>query len=142
MELDRFVSAQQPVYGRVRAELRDGTKLSHWMWYIFPQVAGLGQSPMSQYYSLRDIGEAQAYLAHPILGPRLAECTDLMLGWAGRRSAQTILGTIDAMKFESSMTLFEAAGGGKRFSDALDRFFGGLRDDLTLSLLGTIRAEA
>lgn len=136
--LDRFVAAQQQVYARARRELRDGAKVSHWMWYIFPQIAGLGRSETSRRYAIRDIGEAWSYLAHPVLGPRLAECTELMLGWAGRRSAGAILGSVDAMKFQSSMTLFEAAGGVECFGLALDRFFSSNRDGETLAILAAI----
>ena len=138
--LNRFVAAQQQVYPRVRGDLRDGLKQSHWMWYIFPQIAGLGYSEMTQRYAITDIGEAWSYLAHPVLGPRLAECTETMLGWASRRSASAILGQVDAMKFKSSMTLFEAAGGAAHFGLALDRFFSGNRDWETLSILTAIEA--
>jgi uncharacterized protein (DUF1810 family) len=138
--LDRFVAAQQQIYPGALAELRAGTKDSHWMWFIFPQIAGLGHSPMAQRYAITDIGEAWRYLAQPLLGPRLGECTDAKLGWAGKRSAQAILGTIDAMKFRSAMTLFQAAGGGECFGLALDRFFAGERDGETLSLLATMAA--
>jgi len=138
--LERFVEAQRQIYPQVRAELGDGAKHSHWMWFIFPQIAGLGSSPMSHRYAIADMGEAGGYLAHPLLGPRLAECTDLMLGWAGRRGAQAILGSIDALKFRSAMTLFEAAGGSERFGLALDRFFAGERDDKTLAILAAIDA--
>jgi uncharacterized protein (DUF1810 family) len=139
-ELDRFVAAQQQVYPRALAELRAGAKNSHWMWYVFPQIAGLGHSPLSQRYAITGILEAWSYLAHPLLGPRLAECTDAMLAWAGRRSAHAILGGVDAMKFKSSMTLFEAAGGSDRFRRALDRFFAGERDGESLALLAAIEA--
>lgn len=138
--LDRFVAAQQQVYPQVRGELRDGAKASHWMWYIFPQITGLGRSETARRYAIRGIGEAWSYLAHPVLGPRLAECTNAMLGWAGKRSAVAILGQVDAMKFQSSMTLFEAAGGADRFGKALDRFFSGNRDGETLTILATIEA--
>lgn len=133
--LDRFVAAQQQVYPRILAELRGGEKRTHWMWYVFPQIAGLGHSAMAQRYAIADLAEAQAYLAHPLLGSRLADCTDTMLGWAGRRSAETILGSIDAIKFRSSMTLFEAAGGGARYARALDLFCKGERDGQTLTRL-------
>lgn len=133
--LERFVVAQEPIYPRVLAELRAGDKRSHWMWFIFPQIAGLGHSAMAQRYAIADLDEAKAYLAHPLLGPRLADCTDAMLGWAGRKDADDILGGIDALKFRSSMTLFEAAGGGARYALALDRFFDGERDRLTLDRL-------
>lgn len=138
--LERFIAAQQPVFRQVRAELRDGVKQSHWMWFIFPQIAGLGESEKSRRYAIRGIAEAWTYVAHPILGPRLAECTDAMLGWAGRRSAASILGSVDAMKFQSSMTLFEAAGGTSRFGEALDRFYAGERDGNTLTILAAIDA--
>lgn len=139
--LDRFVAAQQQVYPRVLAELRAGEKRSHWMWFIFPQIAGLGHSPMARLYALADLGEARAYLAHPLLGPRLADCTDTILGWAGRRSAETILGPIDAIKFCSSMTLFEAAGGGPRYARSLEGFCGGKRDGLTIDRLTALQAH-
>ena len=111
-------------------------KRSHWMWFIFPQIAGLGLSEMARRYAIADLGEARAYLAHPLLGPRLAQSTDAILDWTGQRSAEAILGTIDALKFASSMTLFEAAGGGDRYARALDAFYSGRRDERTLELLG------
>lgn len=106
------------------------------MWFVFPQLAGLGRSEMARRYAIADLAEARAYLAHPLLGPRLAECTDLMLGWGGRRSAEAILGSIDATKFVSSMTVFAAAEGGARYSRALGAFNGGRHDPKTLELLG------
>ena len=106
--LERFVAAQDPVWPRVKAELAAGAKRSHWMWFVFPQIAGLGTSAMSVRYALASVAEARGYLAHPVLGARLREATDLMLGHAGR-PAETVLGGIDAVKFRSSMTLFEAA---------------------------------
>lgn len=133
--LDRFVTAQQSIYPRALSELRAGEKQSHWMWFVFPQIAGLGHSEMAKGYALADRTEAEAYLAHPLLGSRLADCTDTMLGWAGRKSAEAILGGIDATKFRSSMTLFEAAGGGARYARALDAFYDGERDQLTLAAL-------
>lgn len=133
--VERFVAAQQQVYPRVLAELRAGEKRSHWMWYVFPQIAGLGHSAMAQRYAIADLAEARAYLDHPLLGARLADCTDTMLGWAGRRNAEEILGPVDAMKFRSSMTLFEAANGGSRYARALDAFYDGTRDGLTLDRL-------
>jgi uncharacterized protein (DUF1810 family) len=131
--LDRFVAEQQNVYPRVLAELRAGEKSTHWMWFVFPQIAGLGHSAMAQRYSLADLAEARAYLAHPLLGARLADCAHTMLGWAGRRSTAAILGPVDALKFCSAMTLFEAAGGGPRYARALDSFCDGARDGLTLT---------
>lgn len=134
-ELQRFVDAQAAIYPQVVAELENGAKRSHWMWFVFPQLAGLGQSETSRRYAITGLAEARAYLAHPLLGARLDECTDTMLGWAGERSAAAILGEVDAMKFRSSMTLFEAAGGGGRFAHALDAFGQGRRDDRTLRLI-------
>lgn len=126
--LDRFVAAQQQVYPRVLAELRAGEKRSHWMWFVFPQIAGLGHSEMALRYAIADLGEAQAYLAHPLVGQRLAECTDTVLGWAGRKTAAAILGDVDAMKFCSSMTLFDAAGGGARYRKAIEGLCNGQHD--------------
>lgn len=143
LDLQRFVDAQDPMFEQVRAELVAGAKRSHWIWFVFPQVSGLGSSPMAQRYAIGGLGEARRYLAHPVLGARLAECTQLMLGWAGRRSAVTILGPVDAMKFCSAMTLFELAaldGSSEagRFSHALDAFCQGRRDERTLHYLGPI----
>ena len=139
-DLERFVAAQEPVFPTALAELRAARKRTHWMWFIFPQLAGLGRSEMAQRYAITDLAEARAYLAHPLLGARLADCTDTMLGWADRRSPEEILGSIDAMKFCSSMTLFEAAGGSARFGKALDAFCNGERDARTLSILAAIEA--
>jgi uncharacterized protein (DUF1810 family) len=137
--LTRFVDAQNPVYAQVLSELRQGRKQSHWMWYIFPQVAGLGASIMSQRFALTSLAEAQDYLAHPVLGSRLVECTEVMLPHEGL-SARTILGSPDDMKFRSSMTLFDAAATekGSPFERALEKFFSGQRDDKTLALLGIV----
>jgi uncharacterized protein (DUF1810 family) len=134
-ELDRFHEAQEPVYSRVMTELRQGAKRSHWMWFIFPQIAGLGQSDMARTYAIRDKTEARAYLEDPILVERLHECTDAVLAWAGERSIGAIFGAEDAIKFASSMTLFEEAGGNRRFARALEAFFGGRRDLRTLAIL-------
>ena len=133
--LDRFVIAQHPVYPQVLAELRVGAKRSHWMWFIFPQLAGLGRSATAQFYAIRDLGEARDYLAHETLGPRLGDCTEAVLGWSGRKSAEAIFGPIDALEFASSMTLFEMAGGSETFALALDGFYGGKRDAATLERL-------
>ena len=133
--LDRFVEAQEGVYEQALAELRDGAKRSHWMWFIFPQIAGLSLSATGRFFELRDLAEAQAYLAHDLIGPRLAECTSAVLGWAGRMSAPAMLGPIDALKLCSSMTLFEATGGGPDFAAVLDVFYSGRRDPATLDLL-------
>jgi uncharacterized protein (DUF1810 family) len=133
-DLARFVEAQGPVIDRVYDELRQGMKRSHWMWFVFPQVAGLGHSAMSQHYAISGLDEARAYLAHPVLGPRLNECTRLV--GASGRSIADIFGAPDDMKFRSSMTLFAAAQpGASPFKDALDRYFGGKPDEQTLAKL-------
>lgn len=135
VDLQRFIDAQAEIYPQAVAELENGAKRSHWMWFVFPQLAGLGSSETARLYAISGLAEARAYLADGVLGARLDECTDTMLGWAGERSAIAVLGEVDAMKFRSSMTLFEAAGGGERFSHALDAFCQGRRDDRTLRLL-------
>jgi uncharacterized protein (DUF1810 family) len=134
-DLERFVEAQERVYAMALAELERGRKDSHWMWFIFPQIAGLGFSPTAQYYAIASPGEARAYLAHPLLGPRLEACTRAVLAHRDL-SAEAIFGGIDALKFRSSMTLFEvAAEGGGPYGEALDAFYGGARDEKTLRLL-------
>jgi uncharacterized protein (DUF1810 family) len=134
--LERFAHAQGEVYEQVLAELQAGAKRGHWMWYIFPQLAGLGRSQTAQFYAVRDRREAAAYLADKLLETRLRECTLAMLRWAGKRSAEAILGPVDALKFRSSMTLFaEVSGEADPFAQALDSFFDGERDEATLELL-------
>ena len=134
-DLTRFVDAQAPVYDRVLEELKAGRKRSHWMWYIFPQVAGLGFSIMSQRFAIGSREEAAAYLAHPVLGPRLLACTHAMLSHKGT-SALVILGSPDDMKFKSSMTLFAAVSEkGSPFERALQQFHNGERDGKTNALL-------
>jgi len=135
VSLERFLDAQRDSYDTALAELDAGNKRSHWMWFIFPQIAGLGQSPTARFYAIRDLAEARAYLAHPLLSARLAACVAAMLGHAGQRSAEAILGGIDAVKLRSSCTLFEAAGGAAGFGQCLDAFFGGARDAATLRLI-------
>ncbi len=133
--LGRFLAAQQAIYPSVLEELRDGFKQSHWMWFIFPQARGLGKSPMAQRYAIASRAEAEAYLADPILGPRLEECTQAMLAHPGR-TAHDILGSPDDMKFCSSMTLFaEVAKKGSPFEQALEEFCDGKRDERTLAFL-------
>lgn len=133
--LARFVEAQAPVYAQALAELKSGRKESHWMCFVFPQLAGLGRSQMAQFYAISSLAEAQAYLAHPLLGRRLRECTDAVLAHPGL-DAEAIFGPVDAMKLRSSMTLFEAAAADERpFASALDLFFSGARDPATLELL-------
>jgi uncharacterized protein (DUF1810 family) len=134
-DLQRFVDAQAPVYERVRAELMNGRKQSHWMWFIFPQIAGLGHSAMARRYAISSLDEAKAYLAHPTLGPRLRECTRLIVRVDGK-SAYEILGSPDDMKFHSCMTLFaRAAPQDEMFKAALDKHFDGGVDASTLAKL-------
>ena len=133
--LQRFVDAQAPIYEQVRAELRAGRKTTHWIWFIFPQVSGLGYSPMAQRFAIAGRGEAEGYLQHPLLGPRLAECTMLVNQHAGEDIVD-IFGDIDAMKFRSSMTLFaNATRDNEIFLEALNNFCGGQVDELTLAKL-------
>ena len=134
-DLQRFVAAQNGCWEAVQAELRAGAKRSHWMWFVFPQLAGLGSSPTARFYAISGLDETRAYLAHPILGPRLAASVDLLLDHHDR-SAHDIFGSPDDMKLRSSLTLFAEAGGGARFTGALDRFFDGMPDRRTLELLG------
>jgi len=130
-DLDRFLTAQQGVYAGVLDELRRGRKTGHWIWFIFPQLAGLGRTDVSRYYSVADLDEARAYLDHVVLGARLRECTAIVLSTAGR-SAVDSFGSLDAMKFRSSMTLFHRASPDEPlFSDVLLRFFDGVADAAT-----------
>ena len=134
-DLERFVSAQEESYARALAELKHGRKASHWMWFIFPQIAGLGSSPMARFYAIASAEEARAYLDHPLLGPRLRAATEAMLAHRGER-AEDILGSVDALKFRSSMTLFDAvARGPEPFASALTFFHAGKKDQATLALL-------
>ena len=130
--LNRFVEAQNPVYARVCDELRKGRKTSHWMWFVFPQIAGLGFSSMSRRFSITSLDEARAYLDHPVLGPRLIECTKLVCA-IPQKTILEILGSPDDLKFRSCMTLFcQAADQPDLFKDALKRYFSGQFDTLTL----------
>jgi uncharacterized protein (DUF1810 family) len=132
---ERFVAAQDPVWPAVIAELSAGAKRTHWIWFVFPQIAGLGFSPTSVRYALASAAEARDYLAHPLLGPRLRQAAELVLGHAGR-SAEAILGPVDALKFRSSMTLFAAAvPADPLFPRVLAAFFDGRPDPLTLARL-------
>jgi uncharacterized protein (DUF1810 family) len=134
-DLNRFLIAQQSVYDRALAELKSGQKRTHWMWYIFPQIDGLGCSPTAKRYSIKSIEEARQYLNHPVLGKRLLECTEAVVVIKGG-SLSEIFGYPDDLKFKSSMTLFEKiAGLGSVFSSALDMFCHGERDAATLRLL-------
>jgi uncharacterized protein (DUF1810 family) len=139
-DLQRFVNAQNEQYGRAGhtifdeacEELRAGAKRSHWMWFVFPQIKGLGSSPFARKFAISSVAEAQAYLQHPVLGPRLIDCTQVMNQIQGRTAGQ-ILGGIDEMKFRSSMTLFSAATTENRvFLDALEKYFQGDPDQATL----------
>jgi uncharacterized protein (DUF1810 family) len=138
--LTRFVTAQSPVYEQVLTELRAHRKTTHWIWFIFPQIHGLGSSPTAQTYAIQSLAEATAYLAHPILGPRLRECTQLVLN-ARALPIRQILGTPDDLKFHSSVTLFaRATAANQPFVEATQTFFAGRYDDLTLSILAKDQA--
>ena len=133
--LQRFVSAQEGVYSDVLAELQSGQKRTHWMWFIFPQLDGLGYSATSKHYAIKSISEAQHYLNHPVLGPRLIECAEAVLAVKGR-SASAIFGSPDDMKLKSSMTLFAAVAPPQSvFVRVLDVYFSGKQDSKTLSLM-------
>jgi uncharacterized protein (DUF1810 family) len=133
--LQRFLDAQAPIYEQARRELEIGRKQSHWMWFIFPQIGGLGQSPMSIRFAMASLDEAQAYLAQPVLGARLRECARLTLA-VERKTAREVFGSIDAVKFRSSMTLFaRAAPDEELFQRCLDRYFAGDPDPATLARL-------
>ena len=133
--LDRFVTAHSTVIDRVRAELRAGRKQSHWMWFVFPQIAGLGRSATAVHYAITSLDEARAFLAHPVLGERLRDCTKLVLD-VEEKSAHDIFGSPDDLKFHSSMTLFAKAAPDERlFADALEKYFAGQPDRATLERL-------
>jgi uncharacterized protein (DUF1810 family) len=134
-ELERFVQAQAGVHDEALGELRAGRKRSHWMWFVFPQAEGLGSSATARHYAIRSLDEARAYLAHPLLGPRLVECTQAAIRLCGL-TARQIFGTPDDLKFRSSMTLFErVAGPDSDFARALQKYFDGQRDPATLARL-------
>lgn len=135
--LSRFELAQEATYDAVAAELREGRKRGHWMWFVFPQLAGLGRSATSRRYAISSLEEARAYLAHPVLGPRLVACAQTLLRLDGR-DPEAIFGGVDAQKLRSSMTLFALAGPGEdAFVGVLERYFGGERDPLTERLLAS-----
>ncbi len=135
MDFDRFLDAQQGMYDGVKAELGAGRKRGHWMWFVFPQAAGLGRSPTAQYYGITSLAGAAAYAAHPVLGARLRECAGLLLAAPGE-SAADIMGQVDAMKLRSSVTLFQAAAPGEAvYGQVLDRFYDGIPDAATLRIL-------
>ena len=136
-DLARFVGAQAEAYAPALAELRAGRKQTHWIWYVLPQLKALGRSHLANFYGIASLDEARAYLAHPILGARLRECVQAIGTHAGKLSAEQILGPVDALKYRSCLTLFKAAEGsaGSGFAQALDDFYKGREDELTLALL-------
>ena len=135
-DLQRFVLAQEGVHAQALAELRAGRKQGHWIWFVLPQLRGLGHSPLANRYGLGSLAEARAYLAHPVLGPRLADCVQALLAHRGH-DVVDMLGAVDALKLRSCLTLFHAAAGedAALFDQALATFFGGQRDPLTLAAL-------
>jgi uncharacterized protein (DUF1810 family) len=135
-DLSRFVSAQEETYARALAEVRAGAKRSHWMWYIFPQIAGLGHSPVAQHYAIADLAEAKAYIAHPVLGERLREITSALADLP-TPDAVAVFGGIDAVKLRSSLTLFALADGKADgiFRTTLNRWFDGVEDPATIERL-------
>ncbi len=134
-DLQRFVVAQDPVIDQVRRELRAGSKRTHWMWFVFPQLRGLGSSGMAERYAIASLDEARAYLDHPVLGERLVDCTRIV-NQVERRSLGQIFGSPDDVKFRSSMTLFaRAAASGRVFEEALERYCDGVPDPRTVALL-------
>jgi uncharacterized protein (DUF1810 family) len=135
-ELNRFISAQKGVYDHVLAELRDGLKRTHWMWFIFPQIDGLGHSPTTSFYAIKSLDEARKYLSHPVLGARLVESAEAVLAVTGL-SASDIFGHPDDWKLQSSMTLFTlVAEPGSAFERVLEKYYQGKRDARTLQILG------
>ncbi len=134
-DLERFVAAQGPIYRQVTQELRRGAKRTHWMWFVFPQLRGLGRSATAEHYGIASEDEARAYWRHPVLGPRLTECTELLLAITGKTAVE-VLGSPDDLKLRSSMTLFERVAPEEPiFAQTLERFFDGHRDERTLALL-------
>jgi uncharacterized protein (DUF1810 family) len=135
VRLDRFIEAQAPVYAQALGELRAGEKQSHWMWFVFPQIAGLGESATSRAYAIQSLAEARAYLAHPVLGARLRECCQTLMNLRAK-SAHAIFGSIDAMKLHSCLTLFaEADHNEVLFFNLLEKYFDGEADEATLEIL-------
>ena len=139
-ELERFVHAQDPAWEHVLEELEDGAKRTHWMWFIFPQLRGLGRSDIARRFGLASLAEAQAYLDHPLLGPRLRQCCEQLDDLQGR-TALAIFGSVDELKLRSCLTLFERADPDEAlFTHLLEKYFGGQRDAATLTLLDNVRA--
>ena len=133
-QLGRFVDAQEGMFETALMELQNGRKQSHWIWFIFPQLAELGRSPTSQFYGIRSLHEARAFLAHPLLGDRYRQCVEAVRSWTGQKAAAEILGDVDAMKWRSSLTLFEVASGDPLLAETLQAFFEGA-DEATLQIL-------
>ncbi|MBR1733583.1 MAG: DUF1810 domain-containing protein [Alloprevotella sp.] len=140
-ELERFIKAQENDYARALEEIQAGRKRSHWIWYVFPQLRGLGRSAMADYYGLADRGEAERYALHPLLGSRLREVTSTLLALPEILSAVDVLGDVDAVKVRSCMTLFAAVTGERLFRDVLVRFYGGQEDGRTLQMLSADRKD-
>jgi uncharacterized protein (DUF1810 family) len=138
-DLQRFIDAQHGVFANALAELAAGSKRTHWMWFVFPQLAGLGRSPTALFYGIAGLGEARAYLDHPLLGARLRQALEALLPWAGPRSAGQILGSIDAMKLRSCLTLFDCVSPNDLFAAGLAAFFAGEVDERTLALVAPTR---
>jgi len=135
-DLNRFISAQEGVYDRALVELQDGLKRTHWMWYIFPQIDGLGHSPTTRHYSIKSLEEARQYLVHPVLGTRLVECAEAIMA-VQVQSASDIFGHPDDWKLQSSMTLFELVSGPRSvFGRVLDKYYQGKQDSRTLQIVG------
>ena len=133
--LERFLDGQRFGYDTALAEMVKGRKMNHWIWYIFPQIKGLGHSPNAQFYGIRDLDEAREYLAHPVLGQRLREITNAVLSHKGEDIYEIMGSSIDALKFRSSMTLFDLVSPDDIFADALDVFYAGQRDPRTIELV-------
>jgi uncharacterized protein (DUF1810 family) len=139
-ELERFVFAQDPAWDHVLEELRDGAKRTHWMWFVFPQLRGLGRSDIARRFGIVSLTEARAYVKHPLLGPRLAQCCEILQGLEGR-TALAIFGSVDELKLRSSLTLFERAAPDEPvFTQLLEQYFAGQRDAATLALLENVRS--
>lgn len=138
--LNRFVEAQNKVYAQVVSELRQGRKTSHWMWYIFPQIKGLGYSSTAMYYAIRSLDEAKEYLKHPVLGERLIECFRILLELENK-TAEAIFGSVDAMKLKSSMTLFSLVSDHPFFNQVLDKYYKGIKDSATLEIVSADRGD-
>jgi len=138
-DLQRFIAAQQGTFETALQEISSGSKRGHWMWFIFPQLAGLGHSSTARFYGIASLDEARAYLEDPVLGQRLRQCVEALTAWRGKRSAEQVLGPIDAIKLRSCLTLFDRVEPEGPFRAALSALFGGKPDELTLALLNDAR---